>query len=431
MIDETHDPNRSSWVETADGHPEFPVQNLPLGIFSEARGRPRPGVAIGDYIFDLAGGVNAGLLPEFPPEDLSAGTLNAVLAWPAAERTALRRTISDTLCDRRYEGLARPLLHDRQSGALHLPASIGDYTDFYAGIHHATNVGRQFRPGNPLLPNYKNMPIGYHGRASSVRPSELPVIRPWGQRLQSGSETPEFHPTSRLDFELELGIWIARGNALGQPIDIADAPDYIAGLCLLNDWSARDIQAWEYQPLGPFLAKSFHTTVSPWIVTAEALEPFRIAQAPRPAEDPRPLPHLWSDQDQRSGAFNIRFEVDISSKKMREASLPPHRLSSVSAAHLYWTIAQMIAHHSSNGCNLRPGDLFGSGTISGPAAESFGSLLEITQGGSKPITLPTGETRTFLIDGDEIVISAFADAPNRVQIGFGTCRASIAPAPDG
>jgi fumarylacetoacetase len=431
MIDETHDPNRSSWVETADGHPEFPVQNLPLGIFSEPRGTPRPGVAIGQYIFDLGGAVDTGLLPEFPPEDLSAGTLNGILAWPAARRAALRRTISDTLCDRRYEGLARPLLHDRQSSTLHLPASIGDYTDFYAGINHAMNVGRLFRPDNPLLPNYKNMPIGYHGRASSVRPSETPVIRPRGQRLQGGNAPPQFCPTARLDIELELGIWIAQGNALGQPIGIADAHEYIAGLCLLNDWSARDIQAWEYQPLGPFLAKSFHTTVSPWIVTAEALEPFRVAQLPRPAEDPVPLPYLWSDRDQRSGSFNIRFEVDICSKKMREASLPPHRLSSVSAAHLYWTIAQMIAHHSSNGCNLRPGDLFGSGTISGPTADSFGSLLEITQGGSKPISLPTGEARTFLADGDEVIISAFAAAPNRVQIGFGTCRASIAPAPDG
>jgi fumarylacetoacetase len=299
-----------------------------------------------------------------------------------------------------------------------LPASIGDYTDFYAGINHAMNVGRLFRPDNPLLPNYKNMPIGYHGRASSVRPSDTPVIRPCGQRLQGGHAPPQFSPTARLDFELELGIWIAEGNPLGRPIAIADAHEYIAGLCLLNDWSARDIQAWEYQPLGPFLAKSFHTTVSPWIVTAEALEPYRVAQLPRPAEDPVPLPYLWSDRDQRSGSFNIRFEVDICSQKMREASLPPHRLSSVSAAHLYWTIAQMI-------------DLFGSGTISGPAADGFGSLLEITQGGSQPITLPSGEARTFLADGDEILISAFATAPNRVQIGFGTCRASIAPAPDG
>jgi fumarylacetoacetase len=359
---------------------------------------------------------------------LSAGTLNAALAWPAADRAALRRTISDILSDRRYEGLVRPLLHDRQSSTLHLPAAIGDYTDFYAGIHHAMNVGRQFRPNNPLLPNYKSMPIGYHGRASSVRPSEVPVIRPRGQRLQGGGETPVFGPTSRLDFELELGIWIGRGNALGQPIDIAAAHEYIAGLCLLNDWSARDVQAWEYQPLGPFLAKSFHTTVSPWIVTAEALEPFRVAQPPRPDEDPRPLPYLWSDADQQSGSFNIRFEVDISSRSMREASLRPHRLSSVSASQLYWTIAQMIAHHTSNGCNLRAGDLFGSGTISGPAAGGFGSLLEITQGGSEAITLPTGETRTFLADEDEIVISAFASAPNRVQIGFGACRASIAPA---
>ena len=431
MIDETHDPNRSSWVETADGHPEFPVQNLPLGIFSEPRGTPRPGVAIGQHIFDLRGAVDTGLLFEFPPEDLSAGTLNGILAWPASLRAALRQTISDTLCDRRYEGLARSLLHERQSSTLHLPAAIGDYTDFYAGINHAMNVGRLFRPDNPLLPNYKYMPIGYHGRASSVRPSETPVIRPRGQRLQGGNAPPQFCPTARLDMELELGIWIARGNPLGRPIDIADAHEHIAGLCLLNDWSARDIQAWEYQPLGPFLAKSFHTTVSPWIVTAEALEPFRVAQLPRPAEDPVPLPYLWSDRDQRWGSFNIRFEVDICSTKMREATLPPHRLSSVSAAHLYWTIAQMIAHHSSNGCNLRPGDLFGSGTISGPTADSFGSLLEITQGGKQPITLPTGEARTFLADGDEIVISAFAAAPNRVQIGFGACRASIAPAPDG
>ncbi|MGB6309353.1 MAG: fumarylacetoacetase [Steroidobacteraceae bacterium] len=430
MIDETHDPNRGSWVETAAGHPQFPAQNLPLGIFSEARGRPRPGAAIGDYIVDLAGAVDAGLLSEFPPEDLSGGTLNAVMAWPPAERAALRRAISDSVCDRRFEGLARPLLHHQRNCTLHLPAAIGDYTDFYAGIHHATNVGRQFRPANPLLPNYKYMPIGYHGRASSVRPSEVPVIRPRGQRLRAGSEMPEFGPTTRLDFELELGIWIAGGNALGRPIDIGDAAGHIAGLCLLNDWSARDIQAWEYQPLGPFLAKSFHTTVSPWVVTAEALEPFRIAQAPRAAEDPRPLPHLWSDQDQATGAFNIRFEVGLSSQRMREASLPPQRLSSVCASQLYWTVAQMIAHHASNGCNLRPADLLGSGTISGPAADTLGSLLEMTQGGSQPIALPAGESRTFLADGDEIVISAVATAPNRVPIGFGTCRASIAPAVD-
>lgn len=428
MIDDTHDSSRASWVESANGHPEFPVQNLPLGIFSEPRGRSRPGVAIGDCIFDLAGGVDAGLLPEFSPEDLSAGTLNGILAWTGAERAALRSTISDALCDRRYEGLARPLLHDRRSSVMRLPASIGDYTDFYAGIHHAMNVGRLFRPDNPLLPNYKHMPIGYHGRASSVAVSETPIVRPRGQRMQSGSEAPQFGPTARLDFELELGIWIARGNSLGKPIGIEDAHQHIAGLCLLNDWSARDIQAWEYQPLGPFLAKSFHTTISPWIVTAEALEPYRIAQPPRPAGDPRPLPYLWAEPDQRLGSFNIRFEVDVSSRNMREASLPPHRLSSVSASHLYWTVAQMIAHHASNGCNLRPGDLFGSGTISGPTADSFGSLLEITQGGTRPIALPTGETRAFLADGDEIVISAFANAPNRVPIGFGTCRASIAPA---
>src|SRR6202167_4983891 len=239
MIDETHDPNRSSWVETADGHPEFPVQNLPLGIFSEPRGTPRPGVAIGQYIFDLSGGADTGLLPEFPPEDLSAGTLNGILAWPASQRTALRRTISDTLCDRRYEGLARPLRPDRQGSTMHLPASIGDYTDFYAGINHAGNVGRLFRPDNPLLPNYKYMPIGYHGRASSIGLSGQNIRRPWGQSLPPGRTAPEFAPSARLDYELELGVFVGDGNALGTCIRIEDAEAHVFGLCLLNDWSAR------------------------------------------------------------------------------------------------------------------------------------------------------------------------------------------------
>jgi fumarylacetoacetase len=311
---------------------------------------------------------------------------------------------------------------------IHLPTRVGDYTDFYAGIHHALNVGRQFRPDNPLLPNYKHVPIGYHGRASSVRPSGTPVRRPLGQSKSPDAIGPSFGPTSRLDIELELGVWIGQGNPLGQPIPIEAADEHIAGLCLLNDWSARDLQAWEYQPLGPFLAKNFQTTVSPWIITAEALAPFRIAQPPRPPEDPSPLPYLYNAVDQAHGAYAIDLGVFISSQTMRDQGIAPHRLSSGHTSNLYWTLAQLVTHHASGGCDLNPGDLLGTGTISTADDRGLGSLLEITRGGRTPIVLPSGETRSFLLDGDEIVLTGHGRAPGFVSIGFGPCAGRIMPA---
>jgi fumarylacetoacetase len=310
---------------------------------------------------------------------------------------------------------------------MHLPTQIGDYTDFYVGIHHATNIGKLFRPDNPLLPNYKHVPIGYHGRASSVRLSGTNVIRPNGQRLEPGAEAPTFGPCRRLDYELELGIWIAGNNELGEPVPISKAKDRIAGFTLLNDWSARDIQAWEYQPLGPFLAKNFVTSVSPWIITAEAMAPFFRAQPERPGGDPKPLPYLWDEDDQTKGALALDLTVSISTAKMRDAGLLPHKLSHGQASNMYWTAAQMIAHHTSGGCNLQAGDLLGSGTISSAEPGGFGSLMEISSGGKEPVQLPGGETRSFLEDGDDIIMSAHAVAEGARAIGFGECTGRIVP----
>jgi fumarylacetoacetase len=306
-----------------------------------------------------------------------------------------------------------------------VPTSVGDYTDFFAGIAHATNTGRLFRPDAPLLPNYKYVPVAYHGRASSVCASGAPVRRPRGQRKPQNQDAPDYGPSRNLDYELELGIWIGPGNELGEPIPIGEASRHVAGFCLLNDWSARDIQAWEYQPLGPFLAKSFHTSISPWIVTPEALAPFRAAQAPRPEGDPAPLPHLFDARDQEQGALDIGFEVALLTERMRAAGAAPYVLSRVNARALYWTVAQMVAHHSSNGCNLRPGDLFGSGTVSGYDPSSYGSLLEITRGGREPVSLPNGEVRRFLEDGDEVIFRARCEGAGKVSIGFGECRGRI------
>jgi fumarylacetoacetase len=311
---------------------------------------------------------------------------------------------------------------------MHLAAEVGDYTDFYAGIHHALNVGRQFRPDHPLLPNYKYVPIGYHGRSSSIGVSGQPVRRPSGQRKGQADDAPTFGPTRRLDFELELGVWIGPGNDLGTPIPIADAAAHVAGYCLLNDWSARDIQAWEYQPLGPFLAKNFATSVSPWIVTPEALAPFRCALPPREPGDPEPLTYLLDPQDQLEGGLDVELEVLLYTPCLRERGLPAHRLSLSHTRHLYWTVGQLVAHHSSNGCNLRPGDLFGSGTISTPTPEGFGSLLEITEGGKRPIALASGSTRTFLEDGDEVIMRARARRDGAASIGFGEVRGTVLPA---
>ena len=426
MIDETHDPGLVSWVEGAAGHADFPAQNLPLGVFSPAGAAPRIGCAIGEAIVDLAALADAGLAPAAVAPSLRQSTLNALFARPPGERRTLRRALSRLLTDPASRPRVEPHLHAAADCEMGLPCRIGDYTDFYAGVHHALNVGRQFRPDNPLPPNYRHVPIGYHGRASSVRPSGEPVVRPNGQTLPPGATAPVFGPAKRLDYELELGVWVGPGNALGQPIPIGEAADYIAGLCLLNDWSARDVQAWEYQPLGPFLGKSFHTTVSPWVVTAEALAPFRIPQPARPEGDPRPLDYLWDDGDQAAGALAVTLEVRLLTPAMRRAALPPHRLSEAAASHMYWTIGQILTHHASGGCNLRSGDLLGTGTISAPTADGLGSLLEITRGGAEPITLTSGERRAFLEDGDAVIFTARATAPGRVSIGFGDCRGVIA-----
>ena len=426
MTDATHDPALRSWVESANGHAEFPIQNLPLGIFiPPGGGAARAGVAIGDLVLDLA----AAPVAEDMREAAAGGTLNAIFALGAGPRRALRERLSLLLSEGGGQRAGvEPHLYSMAECTLHLPARIGDYTDFYVGIHHAVNVGRVFRPDNPLLPNYKHVPIGYHGRASSVRVSGTPVRRPKGQIKAPDAEAPRFAPCERLDYELEVGIWIGLGSALGDSIPVGEAEAHVAGYGLLNDWSARDIQAWEYQPLGPFLAKNFGSTVSPWVVTPEALEPFRIAQPPRPPGDPAPLPYLLDPQDQARGAFDIGLEVLILTARMREEGMAPHRVALSNTRHMYWTVAQMVAHHSSNGCDLNPGDLLGSGTISAPDAGGFGSLLEASRGGKEPVPLPSGEVRRFLEDGDEVILRAHASRAGFASIGFGDCRATVLPA---
>lgn len=428
VIDHSHDPSLACWVPGAAGHGDFPIQNLPLGIFSRGDA-PRGGIAIGDHVLDLAALADSGLLRDDAARRAAdaarAPTLNALLEQGAGPRRALRHAVSALLSDAAQREAVSVMLYPTADCHMHLPARIGDYTDFYVGIHHATNVGKLFRPDAPLLPNYKHVPIGYHGRASSVSVSGTPVVRPHGQIRAPDAQAPTLSPTARLDFELEMGVWIGPGNALGTAIGIGEAADHVAGLCLLNDWSARDVQAWEYQPLGPFLAKSFLTTVSPWIVTAEALAPFRRAQPARPAGDPAPLPYLLDDADQAAGAFGIEFTVTLQSATMRRDGTPPMVLSRGSAAHMYWTIAQMVAHHTVNGCGLNPGDMLGTGTISAPTRDGYGSLLELSRGGAEPVALPGGETRCFLEDGDTLAIAGRAHADGRVGIGFGACTGTI------
>jgi fumarylacetoacetase len=437
MIDDTHVSSRTSWVASANGHKSFPLQNLPLGVFSPPGGAARGGVAIGDRIFDVGAGLDAGLFSgsaRDAAEAASGRTLNPLLEAGPAARQSLRRRLSDILDARGAEAakiqpLAARLLHDAAACTLHLPVRIGDFTDFFAGIHHARTAGSINRPENPLMPNYKYVPVAYHSRASSVRASGGLVRRPNGQRKPPEQGAPEFGPSQSLDYELELGIWIGPGNEIGCPIPIAEASRHIAGFCLLNDWSARDIQGWESAPLGPFLSKSLSTFVSPWIVTTEALAPFRKAQPARPDGDPVPLPHLNDPIDQAQGCFDIAFEVLLLTPRMQAEKAPPHALSRSNAAMLYWTVAQMVAHHTSNGCNLQPGDLFGSGTVSGTEPGSEGCLLEMTRGGRNPLSLPNGETRTYLSDGDEIIFRATARRDGFVSIGFGECRGTVGEAP--
>jgi len=432
--DETHDRQRASWVTSARGHAEFPIQNLPFGVFSPAGGgAPRGGVAIGDEIFDLRAGLEAGLFSgeaARAAEAATGGSLNALMALEKAPRLALRRRLSAVLSAdgperSRIEPLAQRLLHKAADCTLHLPATIGSFTDFFAGIHHARNGGMRRDPNNPLNPNYKYVPVAYHSRASSVRPSGVPIRRPNGQRKAVNEEAPTFGPAQKLDYELELAVWIGPGNELGEPVPIADAADHVFGLGLVNDWSARDVQAWESQPLGPFLGKNFGTTVSPWVVTTEALEPFRVSQPARPTGDPRPLPHLWDETDQQAGAFDIELEALLLTQGLRDKNLPPHRMSVSNTTDLYWTIAQLVTHHTCGGCNLAAGDLFGTGTISGPSSEGYGSLMELSADGQRQILLTSGETRTFLEDGDEVIFRAHARKDGFIPLGFGECRARV------
>ena len=434
LIDETHDPRRRSWVGSAQGHSDFPIQNLPLGIFSPRGDAPRGGVAIGDEILDLKAALDAGLFSG-PAEEAAAtasgAALNPFMALRREPRAALRKRLSSLLAadggeQTKVRQLAATLLHKASECTLHVPAAIGAFTDFYAGIHHASNGGRMRRPDQPLLPNYKHVPVAYHGRASSVCASGVPIRRPSGQFKLGNEAEPRFGPCRKLDIELELGVWIGPGNALGEPIPIAQAAEHVVGLCLLNDWSARDIQDWEMQPLGPFISKNFGTTISSWVITTEALAPFRVSQPARPAGDPRPLPYLWDDRDQEAGALDVGLEVLLSTAAMRAKAMPPQRLAQSNTLHLYWTLAQMVAHHTCGGCNLRPGDLFGSGTISAPTAAGYGSLRELSQDGKQPIKLPSGETRSFLEDGDEVIFRASARRDGYVSIGFGECRGRIA-----
>jgi fumarylacetoacetase len=428
VIDHTHAAHATSWVAGADDHPDFPVQNLPLGVFSADRGAPHIGTAIGHHVLDLTG--IAALLPPACRDALHAPTLNRLFALPAADRRALRHAVFALLTEDARRGQVEPQLRAIADCTLHLPFRIGDYTDFYVGIHHATAIGRLFRPDNPLLPNYRHVPIGYHGRASSVRVSGTPVVRPRGQIKTPAATMPHHAPSQRLDYELELGLWIAGDNDLGQTVPIAQGWDRIGGLCLLNDWSARDIQAWEYQPLGPFLAKNFLTTVSPWVVTTEALAPFRMAQMPRPAGDPAPLPYLSDADDQAHGALSIDLAITLSTPAMRERAVAPHRLmQGNSHGAMYWTPAQIVCHHASGGCDLHAGDLLGTGTLSGPDRGSEGSLMEMTEGGHTPIVLPDGETRRFLEDGDELALIGHARRDGFRTIGFGPCVGQVVCAP--
>ena len=429
------DPSRQSWVESANGSADFPIQNLPFGIFS-TDGEPesgRVGVAIGDQILDVTAALGHDLIGEegrIAAHGCDSPRLNELMSLDRRTVSGLRRAIADLLdasteTGRRAARHKGDILVAQRSAVMHLPAEVGDYSDFYASIDHATNVGSMFRPDNPLLPNYKYVPIGYHGRASSIVPSGTFVRRPDGQTRDDPAKPPVFGPTKRLDYELEVGAFIGRGNPLGHPISIADAEDRIFGLCLVNDWSARDIQTWEYQPLGPFLAKSFATSVSPWVVTLDALEPFRIPAYRRGADDPAPLPYLTSAHNEQRGGIDITLEVSILTAKMSRNGHAPMRISLGSFASMYWTLGQLVTHHASNGCNLRPADLIASGTVSGPEPESRGCLLERTWRGKEPLQLPSGEQRTFLEEGDEVIMRAWCERPGAARIGFGECRGII------
>jgi fumarylacetoacetase len=428
---------RRSWVSSAQAaNADFTIHNLPFGVFRDWEGddAPRVGVAIGDRVLDVSA-LKASLFSGVSKRAADAcaeSTLNALMALGSEHARALRARLielldashADVETNRR---VVEPALVAMSDAEMLLPVHIGDYTDFYASIYHATNVGMMFRPDTPLLPNYKHIPVGYHGRASSIVVSGAAIKRPHGQTKADDAAAPSFDPTKMLDYELEMGAFIAGGNTLGEPIPIKEARTHLFGMCLVNDWSARDIQRWEYQPLGPFLAKNFGTTISPWVVTMEALAPFRTRAFARAEGDPAPLPYLFDETDQSSGGLDITVEAWLESAKMREDGFEAVRVSRGTTRDLYWTLAQMMAHHTSNGCNMKPGDLIATGTISGPEKESRGCLIERTWRGSEPFTLPSDETRTFLEDGDTVILRAFCEKDG-ARVGFGECRGTITAA---
>jgi fumarylacetoacetase len=432
-LNETHDPARKSWIESANNPTgDFPIQNLPLGVFSHsASDEPRPGIAIGDQILDLAAAYELGLLPESVPQGaVCSSSLNALFSLGQQSLRDLRRRAGELLdagpTGETARAHAARLMRDMPSCRLHRPTALANYTDFYAGIHHAVAAGAQLTPEDPLPANYKWVPIGYHGRASSVQVSGATFQRPMGQHPPTcGDGVPKFGPCERLDLELEMGFYVAGGNQQGEPVPVGSAGEQIAGFSLLNDWSARDIQRWEMFPLGPFLSKSFATTVSPWVVTIDALLPFRMPTLARPDSDPKPLSYLLDVEDQASGGLDVALRVLLSTARMRAEGEQPVEIITSNAKHLYWTPAQMIAHHTVNGCNLLPGDLIGTGTISGPTDAELGSMLELTVGGKKPIALPNGERRSFLLDGDEITLLGRCERAGFVPIGFGACTGTV------
>jgi len=430
-----------SWLESAnDPAGDFGIHNLPYGVFDAGRGA-RIGVAIGDGILDLHSCVDQGLFDVLEPETRRAccqASLNSLMSVGTKQWSRLRRWLTEILgADStdavNHERRVSPHLIPAKDAAMMVPVEVGDYTDFFASLYHATNAGKILRPDTPVWPNYKYIPIGYHSRASSVVISGTPIHRPKGQIKPPGADRPHYCPCALLDYELEVGFFTGPGNGLGEPISINAAPRNIFGACLLNDWSARDIQFWESQPLGPFLSKSFSTTVSPWVIPMAALEPFRVPAFPRPSGDPAPLPHLSDPGDQQHGGIDLTLEVHLLTARMRAEHVEPTRLTRGNFRDMYWTIAQMVAHHTSNGCNLRPGDLLGSGTVSGATPDSLGCLLELTRAGADAIQLPNGEMRRFLEDGDEVILRGFCERgdPGRedyLRIGLGECSGVVVPA---
>ena len=430
-LNDTNDPALKSWVASANKVGcDFPIQNLPLGVFRRAGSDEayRGGVAIGDQILDLSAAVAGGLLSGAAAKACEEPTLNTLMSLGRPAWSDLRAQLSAVLREGGRQETGAACLVPMADAEMTVPAKIGDYTDFYSSINHATNVGKMFRPDNPLLPNYKYVPIAYHGRSSSIRISGTPTKRPMGQLKAPDAEMPVFAACKRLDYETELGVYVGPGTALGTTVPLEKAEDHIFGMCILNDWSSRDIQTWEYQPLGPFLAKNFSSTISPWVVTLEALAPYRQAVYSRPDSDPAPLPHLTSKDHEASGGLDICLDVSVATEAMRENGLAPQIIGTPGFKDMYWTIFQMFTHHTSNGCDFNSGDFYGTGTISGTGADECGSILEVCKGGKAPIDFPGGETRTFLEDGDEVIMRAWCEAEGKPRIGFGDCRSLITPA---